>query len=68
MVEEATAAAHSLSTEADRLGNLVARFNIKRSEPSSPRRKAAASRPVAISTRVRGNLAIAPADEDWAEF
>jgi len=72
MVEESTAAARSLATEADELTNLVARFSTGGAGSSAPAPVATASRrrasrPVPVT---RGNLALKPVDhdEDWAEF
>jgi methyl-accepting chemotaxis protein len=75
MVEQSTAAAHSLAGNAADLTKIVARFKANggsgggfsapRSAPPAPRR-AAVSAPV-----VRGNLAMKAEvrdDEDWAEF
>jgi methyl-accepting chemotaxis protein len=74
MVEQCTAAAHSLAGNATDLTKIVARFKASgssggfaapRSAPPAPRR-AAVSAPV-----VRGNLAVKAEvrdEEDWAEF
>ncbi len=81
MVEEATAAARALSTEADGLARQVGRFRIGESAATrapragmvqplrapSPGRSAQSS---AASPRRRsaGNTALAVADDDWSEF
>jgi methyl-accepting chemotaxis protein len=69
MVEQSTAAARSLASEADELTSLVARFRTgsEAAGPvaAAPRRRA--SRPAPVT---RGNLALKPVDhdEDWTEF
>jgi len=80
MVEESTAAARSLATEADQLSGLVSRFSLggggsghgstvhemPKAAPASRRHPRTAARPM-----VRGNLAVAintDASEDWSEF
>ena len=78
MVEESTAAARNLASEADELTSLVARFRLEnsRSAPPAARRSAPASTPAprAISKSTRsaprsaGNLAIKDDADDWAEF
>jgi methyl-accepting chemotaxis protein len=68
MVEESTAAARSLATEADQLSALIARFGSNEAAAPAPSRRAPArSRPRAV---VKGNLALKAdaADDDWAEF
>ena len=72
MVEESTAAARSLASEADDLAELVARFNtghpaVQVAAPQ-PRRAAPAQR--RAPAPVRGNLALKDSgfDEDWNEF
>jgi len=74
MVEETTAAARTLASEADELASLVGRFRLKTglgraSSVSAP----AASRAIAKARpapRVTGNLALSPVadDDDWSEF
>jgi methyl-accepting chemotaxis protein len=74
MVEETTAAARTLASEADELASLVGRFRLKTSlgrAPSAP--SAPASRSVARARpipRTSGNLALSPVadDDDWSEF
>ncbi|WP_380871814.1 methyl-accepting chemotaxis protein [Sphingomonas sp. DBB INV C78] len=72
MVEQTTAAARSLESEADELMALVQRFRL--SGGGSPARNAPSPRKAArrhSTPRVAGNLALAmdPAQEnDWAEF
>ena len=75
MVEQATAAAANLRSEAAELARLIGRFQTgaaerpaARLETAQPGRHAPGRNPVA---RVRGNLAAAleaPAAADWAEF
>ena len=70
MVEESTAAARSLASEADELAELVARFKMgdvpHASESGGP------SYPIALSRgrhATRGNLALKdPHDSEWARF
>lgn len=70
MVEQSTAAARSLATEADELAALVEQFRTTNDAPKAPvvtvdRPKREAPAPA----RVRGNLALVPStDEDWTEF
>jgi methyl-accepting chemotaxis protein len=81
MVEQSTAATRSLSTEAQRLGELVAQFRVSASAhtlpasapaPAAPPRTQPAYRPAPAS--VTGNLAIKPQpsslpnEDDWSEF
>ena len=71
MVEESTAAARSLASEAEALSELVARFKLDVDAP-------ARAQPVAAPRKVRsrkapvvaGNLALKVdnSDDDWAEF
>ncbi|MFN3434272.1 MAG: methyl-accepting chemotaxis protein, partial [Sphingomonas sp.] len=78
MVEEATAAARSLSAEADELARQVARFKIGQGEapkPASPvhqlqNRAADAGRRIARSARrvAGGGGAALAASDDWSEF
>ncbi|WP_116968693.1 globin-coupled sensor protein [Blastomonas sp. UPD001] len=79
MVEESTAAARSLATEADQLSGLVSHFSLEGGAPgrgSTVRempRVAAARRPARASARTmtQGNLAVAintDPSEDWSEF
>jgi methyl-accepting chemotaxis protein len=79
MVEQATAASHSLSGEAEALNRLIARFelgagHVMSSAPAAPRAPAAPQRhtAVAMKTTGRGGAAPKPApaiEEDaWDEF
>lgn len=80
MVEETTAAARSLASEADVLSSLISRFVIDgehRSAPPAPvahnvtRRGAARSTPRPATAPVVGNLAVKDVvvdDADWTEF
>ncbi len=75
MVEQSTAAARSLATEAQELSKLVAQFNVEGKAAPAPsfaepvvippraQRRRAAAQPV-----VHGNLAVATSDDDWTEF
>ena len=75
MVEQTTAAARTLASEADELASLVGRFRLRSGQahisrsaaPSRASRSVAKARP---APRVVGNLALsATADEDdWSEF
>jgi len=78
MVEESTAASHSLTQEADELQGLVARFRVgengaaAHSEPRSRGVKAAAPHPVMQQRRraaqfAAGN-AVPKVEDDWQEF
>jgi methyl-accepting chemotaxis protein len=69
MVEQSTAAARSLASDADDMARQIARFRI--GTPETPIRAAAA--PVAIARRrvtpkSVGNAALAVQDDDWAAF
>jgi methyl-accepting chemotaxis protein len=71
MVEEATAAANGLSSEANQLTTLVNRYEIGSARAAAPRSGSAATpRPTARSgnpvRRTDGNLALAA--DDWDEF
>jgi len=77
MVEEATAAARSLASEADELARLVTGFNIGEAEAdaaSAPNvhtlrdRAAAPARMVRAASRGRLSQAVAVADDSWSEF
>jgi methyl-accepting chemotaxis protein len=83
MVEEATAAARSLSEEADELARQIARFQIgtapsrAAAAPAAPvvhqlqARAANAGRKIARSARrgaTAGNAALADSQDDWSEF
>jgi methyl-accepting chemotaxis protein len=83
MVEEATAATRSLSTEAQRLGELVAQFRVSGASPApvaaSPARRPApaprrSTQPAPAVIATRGNLAasaaplLVPDEDDWSEF
>jgi methyl-accepting chemotaxis protein len=69
MVEQSTAAARSLASDADDMARQIARFRI--GTPETPVKAAAA--PVAIARRrvtpkSVGNAALAVHDDDWAAF
>ncbi len=78
MVEEATAAARSLSAEADELARQVARFRMSEGEAPKPipavhqlqNRAADAGRRIARSARrsAGGGAAAVAASDDWSEF
>ncbi|WEJ14940.1 methyl-accepting chemotaxis protein [Sinorhizobium prairiense] len=76
MVEEANAATHKLSAEADNLANLIAYFKVEREAVRTVAPAREASRPVAsparrmMGTVVRafGNGSAAVARDDWEEF
>ena len=75
MVEETTAAARTLASEADELASLVGRFRLKTTHgrAAAPASSGGFSRPVAKPRpipRTSGNLALSPAvdDDDWSEF
>jgi methyl-accepting chemotaxis protein len=79
MAEQSTAAAHSLSQEADRLSSLVARFqlggDVARLKAISQTMRAAvasAPRPAAPRAKAVSGAAAAPRadarDDGWAEF
>jgi methyl-accepting chemotaxis protein len=73
MVEEATAASHSLSREADALARLVSQFEIRSSDAAKPVSAAARSQPPSKASpprRVETKSAPASVDSDaaWAEF
>jgi methyl-accepting chemotaxis protein len=76
MVEESTAASHSLSQEAETLQASVSRFNIGQPAPAAaaaPRAPAPRHQPVAaLRTVGRGGAALKPqpvaAEEGWEEF
>jgi methyl-accepting chemotaxis protein len=74
MVEQSTAAARSLASEAEELARSIARFQLGDAvaTAASLERPAPAARPVARPTRAAprtiGNLALAPSNEDWEEF
>ncbi|MET3663889.1 methyl-accepting chemotaxis protein [Caulobacter sp. 1776] len=76
MVEEATAATHSLKNEAGNLAELVSRFRVAGAAPkasAAPSRPAAAARPASrpmsrpSAPVSRGSAAVA-VNEDWEEF
>jgi methyl-accepting chemotaxis protein len=73
MVEEATAASHSLSREADALARLVSQFEIRSSDAAKPVSAATRSQqPSKASSPRRVETRSAPAtvdsDASWAEF
>ncbi|WOI52611.1 methyl-accepting chemotaxis protein [Parvularcula sp. LCG005] len=71
MVEEATAASHSLKNEADQLIDLIGGFRIEAGAPAVTRGqdKAPARQPKArpAAPRTHGNAAL-KADTDWSDF
>jgi methyl-accepting chemotaxis protein len=76
MVEEATAATHKLSAEADNLAGLIAYFKVERDQTRAVAPAGEASRPVASParrmigtvTRAFGGSSTAAARDDWQEF
>ena len=74
MVEEATAASHSLKNEANQLAALVDRFRVGEASAMAPAARAPAARPAQAraATTVRpgrsGGAALATKVEDWEEF
>ncbi|ASP85614.1 methyl-accepting chemotaxis protein [Sinorhizobium meliloti] len=76
MVEEANAATHKLSAEADNLANLIAYFKVEREAVRTVAPARDASRPVASPARrmmgtvarAFGNGSAAVARDDWEEF
>ena len=72
MVEEATAAARNLSSEAERLGELVAQFRLRHNPAAGGQvlRADSQRRTRAAPVRVTGNLALKPIpdEDDWSDF
>jgi methyl-accepting chemotaxis protein len=78
MVEQSTAASHSLAQEAEELGRLIARFKVGGDSPTAapapaPKRQNPAQRAVAVLKSVGGRGVSAarkaePAEESWEEF
>jgi methyl-accepting chemotaxis protein len=80
MVEQSTAASHSLAQEAESLQASVGRFRVgeslSRPAPAAPPRASAASAPsrmvAALKTLGRGGAALkpqpAPTEDGWEEF
>ena len=80
MVEQSTAASHSLAQEAESLQASVGRFRVgeslSRTAPAAPPRASAASAPsrmvAALKTLGRGGAALkpqpAPTEDGWEEF
>ena len=79
MVEESTAAARSLASEADELSRLVARFKMNAisvtaaasasaAVPSMPAQRQGAHKVAQAAPTMRGNLALAVDQDDWSEF
>jgi methyl-accepting chemotaxis protein len=69
MVEEATAASHALTSEADTLARLISRFELGEARPHAP--TPAQHRPVTAMKTVghrSGGAALAPAEDSWDEF
>nr|WP_301183146.1 methyl-accepting chemotaxis protein [Sphingomonas quercus] len=67
MVEETTAAARNLATEADQLAAQIARFQLGTQPGAPPLAKAPARRAAPAAPRLVGNTALA-IEEDWSEF
>jgi methyl-accepting chemotaxis protein len=63
MVEETTAASHSLANEARELDGLVGRFRVRRASGAAPNVQAARSQ-----LKVVAQAKAAPAKNDWQEF
>lgn len=76
MVEQATAAAHSLKGEANELSTLVGRFKLGGEAMAAPAARSSAParpntfvRPGRASAPVsRGNTALATKSDEWEEF
>jgi methyl-accepting chemotaxis protein len=72
MVEEATAASHSLKSEAERLQAMIARFTLAGTagRPSVEVMRPRQAMPKRTVAATRGNAArkLEPAQDDWAEF
>ena len=77
MVEQSTAASHSLAQEASALSGLVSRFRIgetpaeptsRRSPPAPPVSPTVRPRAYASGAATAAVLAPAPSDDDWTEF
>jgi methyl-accepting chemotaxis protein len=68
MVEESTAASHTLSLETEELTKLVGRFQV--GEVETPRRQPTrnAARPAFKTVGARGGAAPKPANDEWEEF
>ena len=73
MVEETTAASHSLAEQTEQLSRLISRFDVGRpapvSRPAARSKSSAAPRSVpALKTVGRGGAARKPETQDWQEF
>jgi methyl-accepting chemotaxis protein len=76
MVEQATAAARSLASEAERLNDLVSQFQLSggnspaRHQQTTPSTSAYDAGPKRIqAAKLRGNLAVrTEAQQDWSDF
>jgi methyl-accepting chemotaxis protein len=69
MVEESTAASHTLSLETEELTKLVGRFQVGEVEAPRARQPAKSASKAAIKTvGVRGGAAPKPANDEWEEF
>lgn len=75
MVEESTAAARSLASQADELSHLVGRFKLggmaaspEMAVKASPARTTAAPAKTSSGPAVSGNLALKVDEDDWSEF
>jgi methyl-accepting chemotaxis protein len=76
MVEESTAASHTLAKETEELTRLIGRFRVGRTEAvaqgdpprRAPARSAAAARPVLKTVASRGGAAPKPTADEWEEI
>ncbi|MGP0061376.1 MAG: methyl-accepting chemotaxis protein [Beijerinckiaceae bacterium] len=76
MVEESTAASHTLAKETEELTRLIGRFRVGRTEAvaqgdpprRAPAKPAAAARPVLKTVASRGGAAPKPAADEWEEI
>jgi methyl-accepting chemotaxis protein len=68
MVEESTAASHTLSRETEELTKLVGHFQV--GEIEAPQKRAAKNitRPAMKTVGARGGAAPKPANDEWEEF
>jgi methyl-accepting chemotaxis protein len=72
MVEEATAASHALTSEADTLARLISRFELGEAKPQAAHAPAPAQHRPVTAMRTTGHrsggAALAPAEDSWDEF
>jgi methyl-accepting chemotaxis protein len=68
MVEESTAASHTLSRETEELSKLVGHFQVGEIEAPKKQFSKAAARPAMKTVAVRGGAAPKPANDEWEEF